>query len=129
MARVTFLDTHVAVWLFSGQIELLSDFAQIVIEDTDLCISPMVVLELEYLREVKKISVDPTTILHSLSLEIGLKIDETDFGRVIKEAIKYSWTRDPFDRIIAATASINKSKLLTKDRTILKNCENAIWQR
>lgn len=38
-----------------------------------------------------------------------------------------SWTRDPFDRIIVAPASLNHNILVTKDQSILKNYENAKW--
>lgn len=36
----------------------------------------------------------------------------------IAEAMRISWTRDPFDRIITATAMIHQAPLLIKDEMI-----------
>ena len=49
------LDTHVVVWLYQGDVKKLSQRAQQLIEDNDICISPMVMLEIEYLFEIKRI--------------------------------------------------------------------------
>ena len=38
------------------------------------------------------------------------------------------WTRDPFDRMIAAHAITHDHDLLTKDESILAHCKNAFWQ-
>lgn len=53
-----FLDTHVVVWLYSGKIDMLSKKASDLIENGDLFISPAVTLELQYLKEVKRITSD-----------------------------------------------------------------------
>ena len=45
-----------------------------------------------------------------LEKRIGLKICEHPFDEVIKYAIKQDWTRDPFDRIVVAQASIQSKK-------------------
>ena len=49
MAAVAYLDTHVVAWLCAGQVELLTDRALRLLRDSDLLISPMVRLELQYL--------------------------------------------------------------------------------
>ena len=46
-----YLDTHVVVWLFSGQHAIFSPLAITTLEKEDLLISPVVSLELEYLLE------------------------------------------------------------------------------
>jgi len=61
VAAVIYLDTHVVVWLFSGQTELLSSRAVESIEKQDLLISPFVSLELQYLFETNRISQQPQT--------------------------------------------------------------------
>ncbi len=55
---------------------------------------------------------------------IGL-INENDL--YIYQSIKINWTRDVFDRIIVAQASIGDHKLLTRDRNILKHYKHAVW--
>jgi len=37
------------------------------------------------------------------------------------------FTRDPFDRIIVADASINNSQLISKDQIIKMNYKNTVW--
>lgn len=122
-----YLDTHVVVWLFSGQTNLLSSAAIHAIESEDLFISPMVSLELQYLFETGKISRHADKITGELSEAIGLTLCNQTFDKVITEALKFKWTRDPFDRIITAHASIGKSRLLTKDTTIAAHYELAFW--
>lgn len=38
-----------------------------------------------------------------------------------------TWTRDPFDRMIAAQAIVADAPLVTADRTILANLPLAVW--
>lgn len=122
-----YLDTHVVVWLYAGELDRISKPAQNLIEENDLVISPMVILELTYLQEIDRLSVESTVIIESLEAAIGLCICRLSFHRLVMEAMIQKWTRDPFDRIIAANALCAKSKLLTKDATILKHCPYAIW--
>lgn len=127
MENIVYLDTHVVCWLYSGQVELLSEKAKNIIEENELFISPMVKLELQYLLEIDRISVSPKEILNTLQNEISLKICDLDFQSIINKSIDINWTRDPFDRIITSNASIKNEPLITKDNTILSNYLNAIW--
>ena len=61
-----------------------------------------------------------------LSDRIGLKMCDKSFNTIVSSALDFSWTRDPFDRIIVANASINHNILVTKDHNILTNYEKAI---
>ena len=125
--ETVYLDTHVVVWLFSGEIDKLSDKVCAIIEESELFISPMVVLELEFLYEIGRLRYQHDTILTSLSQSIDLKVCPLPFATVAKESTKYNWTRDPFDRLIVANAICNDSVLLSRDRKILDNCHMAVW--
>jgi len=46
---------------------------------------------------------------------------------IVSGTLDFSWTRDPFDRIIVANAAVNHNILVTKDQNILENYEKAIW--
>ena len=127
MENIVYLDTHVVCWLYSGQVELLSEKAKNTIEENELFISPMVKLELQYLLEIDRVSVSPNKILNTLQNEISLKLCDLDFQSIINKSIDINWTRDPFDRIITSNASINNVPLITKDNTILSNYLKAIW--
>ncbi|MFH1761520.1 MAG: PIN domain-containing protein [bacterium] len=128
MERIIYFDTHVLIWLYSGELNLFSKKSKELIESCELLISPIVSLELKYLMEIKKITVKPDTIINQLKRTIGIKICSKRFEQVIEESIKHDWTRDPFDRIITAQASVSNSKLLTKDRFILKHYKKAVWE-
>jgi PIN domain nuclease of toxin-antitoxin system len=41
--------------------------------------------------------------------------------------LEISWTRDPFDRIIVANASLENSILVSKDQSILGHYPFARW--
>jgi PIN domain nuclease of toxin-antitoxin system len=122
-----YIDTHVAVWLYSGMLDSFSKHALKLIEENDLIVSPMVTLELTYLYETKKITRTSQVIVHELESKIGLKVCDTPFDLVVNKAQHLNWTRDPFDRLIVANAISNQSKLLTKDKTIRKHYKSAVW--
>ncbi len=123
-----YFDTHVVVWLYSGDIKLLSSKAIELIENNDLLyISPIVYLELKFLYEIGRIKVSPAEILESLSASIGLSVCDKSFLQIISESISLEWTRDPFDRIIVANAIVNDAVLLTKDSRIQANYSKACW--
>ena len=123
------LDTHVVVWLYAGEHELLSPAARTAIDSNDLCISPAVLLELEYLLEIKRIVVGPDRILRALASTIGLEVADMRFGDVVQNAIEQTWTRDPFDRLIVASAALQDAPLLSKDATIVRHYRKAVWSR
>jgi len=118
---MTFLDTHVIVWLYEKKLELFPKNIQEILEEDDLDVSPIVVLELEYLFECKKIKVRGKKIVDYLIKNLGLAIADESFSDVIRNTILEDWTRDPFDRVITAHARMKKATLLTKDKVIRKN--------
>ena len=122
-----YLDTHVVVWLYAGETERISDTGQELIENHELLISPIVFLELQYLKEINRLTVEPALLLENLASTIGLTICNNSFLQIVTEAIPQTWTRDPFDRLIVATAAAQNSILLTKDTTILENFQDATW--
>ncbi len=122
-----YLDTHVVVWLYAGAVELLSDRAREVIEGSDLLVSPMVLLELEYLCETGRTTEHGEPVLDHLDQVLGVDICDASFRHVARLAATLRWTRDPFDRIIVAQAMSRESLLLTKDRSIRDNYTRAVW--
>ncbi|MDY6862845.1 MAG: PIN domain-containing protein [Thermodesulfobacteriota bacterium] len=122
-----YLDTHVVVWLYAGKVEKLSEQAKGLINDHEVFVSPVVRLELQYLFEIQRIADEANEIVFDLSDRIGLKICEKSFNTIVSGALDFSWTRDPFDRIIVANAAVNRNVLVTKDQNILKNYGKAMW--
>ena len=127
MEKLVYCDTHVIVLLYANELSLFPRQALRLLEHGNLFVSPVVLLELEYLYEVGKIKIDAEKIFKGLEKSIGLKTCHQDFSKIILESLKQSWTRDPFDRIIVAQASISKSSLITKDEFIHKHYSHAVW--
>ena len=123
-----YLDTHVVLWLYARRGKGLSERACQLIEGAiNLFISPMVLLELDFLNEIGRTTVGSTSIFKYLEDKIGLKTCDKPFLQVINLASKQAWTRDPFDRIITAQASIDQNMLITKDAGILEYYDQAVW--
>jgi len=87
----------------------------------------MVRLELQYLKEIKRLNVAPATILDEFTSIMGLMICNTPFSAIIRQAELETWTRDPFDRIIVAQARLHGAPLVSKDETIRANYPLAVW--
>jgi PIN domain nuclease of toxin-antitoxin system len=95
--------------------------------EQDLAISPIVRLELQFLHEIHRVTEEADTIVADLANRIGLTIGNLDFYTTISRALEISWTRDPFDRIIVANASLDNSILVSKDQNILGHYPFAKW--
>jgi PIN domain nuclease of toxin-antitoxin system len=118
----------VAVWLGEGSLAKISQKALSLVQIADIRISPMAIVELQYLYEIQRIIVKPQDILVKLIAEIGLSVCDHPFPIIAEIALRETWTRDPFDRIIVAHAKANGgAPLLTKDEAIRANYPNARW--
>lgn len=122
-----FLDTHVFVWLYAGLREKFSEKAIQLLDSNDLKISPIVMLETQYLYEIKRIQTPARTLYEDLHLRLGVTVANDDFSLITQNALNFSWTRDPFDRLIVAHSMALSASLLTADKTILDNYALAIW--
>ena len=122
-----YLDTQVVVWLYAGLVEKFTQPIIELINDHEIYISPIVRLELHYLYEIQRVTDNANIIVADISNRIGLKVCDRDFNAIVSQAMVFSWTRDPFDRIITANASLNDNILITKDQTISENYPHARW--
>jgi PIN domain nuclease of toxin-antitoxin system len=122
-----YLDTHVVAWLFSGLTDRFSKTAQRLVNDNEVFISPVVRLELQYLYELQRVVEAPDIIVADLASRVGLQVCSKPLNRIVTEALAYTWTRDPFDSLITAHASLDDDILVTKDGNILRNYTYARW--
>lgn len=125
--RLVYLDTHIACWLYEGRIDLISEPAATAIEGGRLRVSPIVDLELQYLYEIGRLTKGPADILPVLARELGLEVGTEPFARVVLEARKLGWTRDPFDRLIVAETVLTEALLVSKDSLIREHCAAVVW--
>lgn len=114
-------------WLYEGADRRIPDSARKLIESDASFISPMVELELTYLYEAQRVTEPATAPLSALRRTLGLRVADAPFADVAQAAAGLSWTRDPFDRLIAAHAIVANAPLLTADRTILEHLPLATW--
>jgi len=122
-----YLDTHVILWLYSGETERLSRRATNLINRERVGVSPVVLLELQYLREIGRVTAAPRTIIMDLKQRLGLAIEDRSLETVMERALGLAWTRDAFDRLIVAQAVLDDAKLVTSDRLIRKHYPKAVW--
>lgn len=122
-----YLDTHIVVWLYAGLLEKFSQSIKTMLNENEILISPIVRLELEYLFEIERVREPAHVIVADLADRIGLRVCEKDFNAVVSQAIKLTWTREPFDRLIVAHAAINENMLISKDQHILEHYLHARW--
>ena len=83
--------------------------------------------KLAMLREIGRITPRPEPIVADLGQRLGVVVCDAAFRVVAETAANVAWTRDPFDRIIVAQASLGGYRLITKDETIRKRYRPAIW--
>jgi PIN domain nuclease of toxin-antitoxin system len=122
-----YLDTHIVVWYHANDRRRFSDAIQTLMNQHDWYISPIVRLELQYLHEIGRINPTADTVIDAMSQHVGLAICTKPFNDVISVATQLTWTRDPFDRLLVAHASLNDDMLITSDQKIRTNYDYAQW--
>ncbi|MFP5389691.1 MAG: type II toxin-antitoxin system VapC family toxin [Thermoleophilia bacterium] len=107
--------------------ERLPEAARLLLSEGRPKASPLVELELAYMHEIGRARDPAPMMLAALRKSIGLEVDDISFAEVARTAVGLTWTRDPFDRMIAAQAIVSDVPLITADRTILDNLPQATW--
>lgn len=109
------LDTHIAVALYEGRTSGLSPKTKRDLDHGTAAISPAVVFEIEMLHEIGRLRPNAATIVRSIAQDLNIRIAADPFANVVHEALGFSFTRDPFDRLIVAHAALLKAPLVTFD--------------
>lgn len=121
------LDTHVVLWIAAGETARIHPHARRLIDGLPTLYSPMVRLEMQLLHEIGRLTRSPADVLADLEVQLGLRQSTTDFERVIGYSLSFSWTRDPFDRLIAAHVTADDLPLVTADRRLREMLPLAVW--
>lgn len=125
---IAYLDTHVVLRLTQGRLRTIGPDASRLIRRAELLISPMVLLELEYLHEIRRIVLPAQDILRKVEHELGLRLCNVPFEEVAKAALDEKWTRDAFDRIIVAQAKVRGlAPLISADERIAQHYPRTVW--
>lgn len=123
----SFLDTHAAVALWRGDVDAFGPQSQDLLESSAVFVSPVVRLELAFLHEIRRLTAAPDEIINALALDCGVTLSNDPLSSVVAHAMALHWTRDPFDRLLVATAMLHKAPLVTRDELIREHFENAVW--
>jgi PIN domain nuclease of toxin-antitoxin system len=110
------LDTHFVVWIATGS-DRLAAFPWIE-RYRPWGVSPVTLLEIQFLSEIRRIELQNPQFTDALSQDSRFVIDEVPLVPLIRRAMELTWTRDPFDRLIAAHSATRRVPLCTTDRTI-----------
>lgn len=123
-----YLDTNVVVWLAQGTLQRISRRARSALEQGTLLMSPMVLIELQYLYEFNRVKLPARDVRLKVEHEIGVRVCDLPFLSVASAALDEKWTRDPFDRMIVAQAKANGvAPLVSADEEIKKNYPRTVW--
>ena len=89
--------------------------------------SPIVVLELTYLHESGRTRGPARVVIDDMSARVGLVVVDVSAAALCSAAVGLTWTRDPFDRLIAAHAIAANLPLVTKDTALRQHLPLAWW--
>ena len=110
------LDTHAVIWLAQGHRR-----AQPLRTLPRLHVSPVTLLEVQFLLEAGRLRFKDGRSAESLANDSRWRIDEPPAGRWFTAACEFGWTHDPFDRLLAAHARVRRWKLATADEQLIQH--------
>jgi PIN domain nuclease of toxin-antitoxin system len=113
------LDTHFLLWIALGS-KRLDDFPWIY-GRAPWTVSPVSLLEIQFLAEAGRIETSGRAFEERISRDRRFLIDEVPLAALIRHSFDLSWTRDPFDRLLAAHSAARRLPLCTADRTLLRH--------
>jgi PIN domain nuclease of toxin-antitoxin system len=121
------LDTHPLVFYLLNPEKLGPETKQLLVnQELALTIPSIVILELQYLIEIGRVNAEILEVMRYINREPHLEIKE--FGMTeLPETLALTSTRDPFDRIILATAITHEMPLITRDRWMQEKYTQTIW--
>ena len=112
------LDTHFVIWIVTGS-KRLSRFPWLE-KYLPWGVSPISLLEMQLLSELGKL--DLAHGFHdAVRADPRFELDDPPSASLIERAIPLSWTRDPFDRLLAAHSEVRRSPMVSVDEEILDN--------
>jgi PIN domain nuclease of toxin-antitoxin system len=125
---IAYLDTNALVWLAQGDLAHFGPRAAKLLKQADLLFSPMVLLELEFLFEIKRIKQPARDVQRKVEHELGVRLCDLPFATIASAALDEKWTRDPFDRLIVANAKANGfAWLISADEEIARHYPRTVW--
>jgi PIN domain nuclease of toxin-antitoxin system len=110
------LDTHFLLWIVTGA-ERLGAFPWLD-RYRPWGISPVSLLEIQFLAEVGRLSVEQPAFAEAVRRDSRFVVDEVALVALVDKALALSWTRDPFDRLLAAHSEARRVSFCSLDRRV-----------
>jgi PIN domain nuclease of toxin-antitoxin system len=110
------LDTHFLLWI-ALRSKRLAAYPWID-RYAPWTVSPVSLLEIAFLGEAGRIEVRHAAFLERLRHDDRFVIDDVAVGVLVTAALGLTWTRDPFDRLLAAHSAARRLRFCTVDRLI-----------
>ncbi len=116
------------VWLCQNNLSRISAKALDALNEHDLLISPIVLIELNFLLQARRIVRAPQDLARQLEMQIGVRVCGHPLPDLAETALFETWTRDPFDLMIVSHAKSNGyAPLVTADEMIRTHYPRAVW--
>ncbi len=112
------LDTHFLIWIITES-RRLRQFPWIE-EYKPWGVSPISFLEIQFLAEVGKVDVRNPGFTRTVMTDPRFIVDDVSLASLTQKALAVTWTRDPFDRLLAAHSNLRRVPLCSVDSTILE---------
>ena len=129
MASLIYADTHVVAWLFAGRVELIPPRARRLLQDREILVSPMVVRWSSSTCSRRDGRPSPRVPCCKPSAAISASALRSGVPRRNRGRCPPDLDPRPFDRIIVAQAALRRAPLITKDATVQRHYERAVWTR
>jgi PIN domain nuclease of toxin-antitoxin system len=113
------LDTHFVLWIVAGS-RRLADHPWLE-RYRPWGLSPITLLEIAFLGEVGRLEVRNPELTDRLLDDGRFVVDEVPLLALVRAAIPMAWTRDPFDRLLAAHSQARRAPLATLDASLRRH--------
>ncbi len=110
------LDTHFLLWIVLD-VPRIDEFPWLD-QYRPWGVSPVSLLEIQFLADVGRLEVRSPEFGEAIGADARFAIDEVPLLSLIDQALPLSWTRDPFDRLLAAHSEARRAPLCTLDRAL-----------
>jgi len=112
------LDTHFLIWIVTNAARLkkfpwLQRYAP-------WGVSPVSFLEVQLLAESGRLKLRPAAFIGAVRADPRFVVDDITVSVLFQKALDLGWTRDPFDRLLAAHSLARRTPMCTTDSDIQK---------
>jgi PIN domain nuclease of toxin-antitoxin system len=113
------LDTHFLIWILLGS-PRLEEFPWLP-RYRPWGVSPVSFLEIQFLSEVGRAEARNPELTDAILSDPRFEVDEVPLVALVRHTLPVSWTRDPFDRMLAAHSLARRVPLCSVDRRVRKH--------